>query len=63
MGNLKTAARLLNRVLSKRLSTTYRKKKRKKAIMVRASLGVGLDPHSLPCRDPILTLFHSGLTL
>lgn len=34
MGNLKIAARLLNRVPSKRLSTTFRKKNKKKAIMV-----------------------------
>lgn len=48
MDNLKIPARLLNRELSKRPSTTCRREKRKHAIMASASPGVGLGPHSLP---------------
>lgn len=44
MGNLKIAARLLNRVPSKRLSTTFRKKNKKKAIMVELAWWWALIP-------------------
>jgi len=63
MDNSKIAARLSNRELSKRPSTTWRREKRKQAIMASASPRVGLGPHSLPYGGPMLTLFYSGLTL
>lgn len=63
MDKLKIAARLSNRELSKRASITCRREKRKKAIMARATPGVGLGPHSLPCRGPVLALFYAGLML
>lgn len=57
MDNLKVAARLLNRELSKRHTRTCRRVK--KAIMASASLGMCLG--SLPCRGPVLTLFYSAV--
>lgn len=54
MDNLKIAARLPNRELSKRPSITCRREKRKKAIM--PSVNPGLDPHSLSWGGPILTI-------